>query len=54
MSSVGGQGTNFLPNNGRVLQGGATRILCVADVRGMFDLFNMIKALLTGCSNKVI
>jgi len=33
--SSGGQGTNFLPNNGRVIQSGGTRILCVADVRGM-------------------
>lgn len=37
MSSTGGQGTTFLPNNGRVLQSGATRILCVADVRGMLE-----------------
>ena len=37
MSSGGGQGTTFLPNNGRVLQSGATRILCVADVRGMLE-----------------
>lgn len=37
MSSAGGQGTNFLPNNGRVLQSGATRILCVADVRGKLE-----------------
>lgn len=26
--------TPLLPNNGRVLQSGPTRILCVADVRG--------------------
>ena len=32
--SSGGQGSNFLPNNGRVIQSGGTRILCVADVRG--------------------
>ena len=24
----------LLPNNGRVIQSGATRVLCVADVRG--------------------
>ena len=26
--------TNLLPNNGRVVQSGGVRILCVADVRG--------------------
>jgi hypothetical protein len=25
----------LLPNNGRVIQSGATRVLCVADVRGI-------------------
>jgi hypothetical protein len=25
----------LLPNNGRVIQSGATRVLCVADVRGL-------------------
>ena len=34
MSSAGGQGSNFLPNNGRIVQSGGVRILCVADVRG--------------------
>ena len=29
-----GQGPNFHPNDGRVIQNGGTRILCVADVRG--------------------
>ena len=28
-------GPNYLPNNGRIIQSGGTRILCVADVRGM-------------------
>lgn len=27
--------TPLLPNNGRVIQNGPTRILCIADVRGM-------------------
>ena len=26
----------LLPNNGRVIQNGAVRILCIADVRGLF------------------
>lgn len=34
--SSGGQGSNFLPNNNRVIQSGGTRILCVADVRGKY------------------
>lgn len=38
MSSTGGQGSNFLPNNGRIVQSGGTRILCVADVRGNSQL----------------
>lgn len=28
----------LLPNNGRVIQSGPTRILCVADVRGVLDI----------------
>jgi hypothetical protein len=28
----------LLPNNGRVIQSGPTRILCVADVRGLSDV----------------
>jgi lysozyme family protein len=28
----------LLPNNGRIIQTGAVRVLCVADVRGMSDL----------------
>ena len=31
---AGNAGSNFLPNNGRVIQNGGVRILCVADVRG--------------------
>ena len=27
--------SNHLQNNGRIIQNGTTRILCVADVRGM-------------------
>lgn len=29
--------TPLLPNNGRIIQNGPTRILCIADVRGMDD-----------------
>jgi hypothetical protein len=28
----------LLPNNGRVIQSGPTRVLCVADVRGVLDI----------------
>jgi hypothetical protein len=38
IGATGGPGTNFLPNNGRVVQTGGVRILCIADVRGMFCL----------------
>ncbi len=38
MSSAGGQGSNLLPNNGRIVQSGGVRILCVADVRGTYQL----------------
>ena len=31
----------LLPNQGRVIQSGATRILCVADVRGMHAVINI-------------
>lgn len=31
---AGNTGANFLPNNGRVIQNGGARILCIADVRG--------------------
>ena len=41
MSSAAGTGSNFLPNNGRVLQNGGVRILCVADVRGKFRCISM-------------
>lgn len=41
MSSATGSGSNFLPNNGRVVQAGGVRILCVADVRGMFKSLNL-------------
>ncbi|CAD6582980.1 MAG: hypothetical protein ASARMPREDX12_001139 [Alectoria sarmentosa] len=40
MTSAGGQGSNFLPNNGRIVQSGGTRILCVADVRGNLKSLN--------------
>lgn len=40
MSSAAGSGSNFLPNNGRVIQTGGVRILCVADVRGMLNTLN--------------
>lgn len=33
-------GTNFLPNNGRVVQANGVRILCVADVRGNLKSLN--------------
>lgn len=29
----------LLPNNGRIIQSGATRVLCVADVRGMCESY---------------
>ncbi|KAL9604688.1 MAG: hypothetical protein Q9219_000408 [cf. Caloplaca sp. 3 TL-2023] len=35
MGPGGATGPNFLPNNGRIIQSGGTRILCVADVRGI-------------------
>lgn len=38
IGATGGPGTNFHPNNGRVVQTGGVRILCLADVRGMFYL----------------
>lgn len=40
MSSAGGQGSNFLPNNGRLVQSAGVRILCVADVRGNLKSLN--------------
>ena len=33
-ASSGGGAANLLPNNGRVVQAGGARVLCVADVRG--------------------
>lgn len=39
MGSAGGGTANLLPNNGRVIQSGGARILCVADVRGMYCLW---------------
>ncbi|KAL8860670.1 MAG: hypothetical protein Q9178_003023 [Gyalolechia marmorata] len=33
-------GPNYLPNNGRIIQSGGTRILCVADVRGNLKSLN--------------
>ena len=35
MGPGGASGQHYLPNNGRIIQSGGTRILCVADVRGM-------------------
>ncbi|KAH0559078.1 hypothetical protein GP486_004339 [Trichoglossum hirsutum] len=37
---TGGVGTNMLPNNGRVIQSGGARILCIADVRGNLRSLN--------------
>lgn len=37
MGPGGASGPNYLPNNGRIIQSGGTRILCVADVRGMIS-----------------
>ncbi|KAL6714330.1 hypothetical protein ACLMJK_007753 [Lecanora helva] len=39
-ANSGAQGSNFPPNNGRVIQSGGTRILCVADVRGNLKSLN--------------
>jgi len=36
-AGAGNTGANFLPNNGRVIQNGGARILCIADVRGNQD-----------------
>lgn len=43
MTSAGGQGSNFLPNNSRIVQSGGTRILCVADVRGISHLLLVLE-----------
>ncbi|KAL8717723.1 MAG: hypothetical protein Q9225_005063 [Loekoesia sp. 1 TL-2023] len=40
MGPGGATGPNFLPNNGRIIQSGGTRILCVADVRGNLKSLN--------------
>ena len=40
LAAPSGAGSNFLPSNGRVIQSGGVRILCVADVRGMSCLFS--------------
>ena len=40
----------LLPNNGRIIQSGPTRILCVADVRGMWKSL-ISKATLMGTGN---
>ncbi|KAL8948218.1 MAG: hypothetical protein Q9222_005578 [Ikaeria aurantiellina] len=40
MGPGGGTNPNFLPNNGRIIQSGGTRILCVADVRGNLKSLN--------------
>ncbi|KAI9712505.1 MAG: hypothetical protein M1812_006921 [Candelaria pacifica] len=37
---VGGAGSNQLPQNGRVVQSGGVRVLCVADVRGNLRSLN--------------
>ncbi|EPQ64717.1 Bgt-2988, partial [Blumeria graminis f. sp. tritici] len=35
----------LLPNNGRIIQNGGVRILCVADVRGINIFLNYSKSL---------
>ncbi|KAI4097982.1 MAG: hypothetical protein LQ339_006643 [Xanthoria mediterranea] len=40
MGPGGNSGPNYLPNNGRIIQSGGTRILCVADVRGNLKSLN--------------
>ncbi|KAL8766903.1 MAG: hypothetical protein Q9209_006451 [Squamulea sp. 1 TL-2023] len=40
MGSGGAPGPNYLPNNGRIIQSGGIRILCVADVRGNLKSLN--------------
>lgn len=35
--STGGYSSNNFSNNGRVVQNGQVRVLCVADVRGKLD-----------------
>ncbi|KAL8992097.1 MAG: hypothetical protein Q9169_007377 [Polycauliona sp. 2 TL-2023] len=40
MGPGGASGQNYLPNNGRIIQSGGTRILCVADVRGNLKSLN--------------
>ncbi|KAL8655121.1 MAG: hypothetical protein Q9226_003170 [Calogaya cf. arnoldii] len=40
MGPGGATGPNYLPNNGRIIQSGGTRILCVADVRGNLKSLN--------------
>ncbi|KAL8669101.1 MAG: hypothetical protein Q9168_006294 [Polycauliona sp. 1 TL-2023] len=40
MGPGGASGPNYLPNNGRIIQSGGTRILCVADVRGNLKSLN--------------
>ncbi|KAI9793793.1 MAG: hypothetical protein M1835_007027 [Candelina submexicana] len=37
---VGGVGSNQLPHNGRVIQSGGARVLCIADVRGNLRSLN--------------
>ncbi|KAL9127586.1 MAG: hypothetical protein Q9217_003566 [Psora testacea] len=41
---AGGSNTGFLPNNGHVVQNGAKRILCIADVRGNLKSLNDLAA----------
>lgn len=40
MGPGGATGANSMPNNGRIIQSGGTRILCVADVRGNLKSLN--------------
>jgi hypothetical protein len=41
----------LLPNQGRVLQQGAVRVLCIADVRGMFVTVSLQSYFLLSSSN---
>ncbi|KAL8935159.1 MAG: hypothetical protein Q9211_004846 [Gyalolechia sp. 1 TL-2023] len=40
MGPGGATGSNFMPNNGRIIHSGGTRILCIADVRGNLKSLN--------------
>lgn len=39
--------TPLLPNNGRIVQTGGVRVLCIADVRGKFGCNPPVKVTLT-------